>query len=101
MTAKLYGRNQWSRTTLWLAAMKVTPDARGDVIETLRGRKDFPANIPNQAYLYRFVRDRFKKAQREHLDAVPGLYQEYQDWWDNVFMQDDNNFKRQTVMEMK
>ena len=71
---------QHYRTRRWLAALTITPDARGDLIETLRGRRDLPSHIPNKLYLYRFVRDRFKSAQREHLDAAAPLYDEYRAW---------------------
>ena len=92
-------RNQYSRTTLWLKSLTVTPDARGDVIETLRGRRDFPAQIPNRMYLYRFVRDKFKKAQREHLDAAGPLYDEYKVWCDAQAV-DDRAAEPQHVQEV-
>lgn len=65
----------------WLAVVKTTPDARGDVIEFLRRYRCTSGHFPNQSFLYKLIRDKWKGREQRHLDACLLLWKEYFHWY--------------------
>lgn len=64
----------------WLAQLKSSPDARGDIVDALKRYRGFPSVFPNRMFLYRFVRDKLHLITPRQLDAVPALYDEWHTW---------------------